>query len=198
MAECKITVVRKKGPETGPVSSFVKDDEVLYRAVWGHLRGCKKCDVNKIMRLYLANRDGKKKRGLTTKTLSDYVFRHARTSFDIDQELVKQFVLRCPDIRVTIDQQNLLTIEEVIRTFALCQHEWLNETGDQQAPEESGFPIHVKNSTKAWSKIGANKWEWVFMGLATLAMTKVVPLEPNEQEMGNLISTAEMARVMEP
>ncbi len=68
-----------KQDTTRNVRGFLKDNDIYYKAVLTHLRGCADCDPEEALREFLKNRDGDKKGGLVSEGLLKMAMRYERT-----------------------------------------------------------------------------------------------------------------------
>lgn len=133
--DCVISVPRdlssngqKRADVVGPVSSFLKDSEIYYRAVWKHSKSCDKCDPAEILRGFLANRDVRH-RGQTTTLLVEMAEKYRRAMPGrVPAELVREYIIRSvTSWNVFEDRVTSLSAEEIVRSHDMYMRAWKEE-----------------------------------------------------------------------
>lgn len=114
--------------KTGPVSSFLKDSEHYYRAVWKHVKECPRCDPAEILRGFLANRDARQ-RGQTSTLLVEMAEKYRRHFKDrIPDDLIREFVIRAATSWEAFeDRVATLSSEEIVRAHDMYVSAWRAE-----------------------------------------------------------------------
>ncbi len=130
--DCEIRVPAGDGglrrDAVGPVSSFLKDSEIYYRAVWKHVKQCRRCDPAEVLRGFLANRDARH-RGQTSALLVTMAEKYRRAMPDrVPAELVREFVIRCASSWEAFeDRVDDLSPEEIVRSHDAYMAAWKSE-----------------------------------------------------------------------
>lgn len=125
--------------KVGPVSSFLKDSDHYYRAVWKHVKGCSRCDPAEVLRGFLANRDVRH-RGETTTLLIEMAEKYRRAMPDrVPAELVREFVVRgvC-SWNAFEDRVGSLSAEEIVRAHDMYLIAWKKEILESVKKEKRG------------------------------------------------------------
>lgn len=80
-------------PFSGPVRTALRHRTKFYNAVFQHLRECKKCDPNNVLRAYLKSRNTPKHKGLISGDLEKLAAKYQH-NFDIDGDIQQEFAKR--------------------------------------------------------------------------------------------------------
>jgi hypothetical protein len=145
---CEIRVPR--GPSSsgqrgadmvGPVSSFLKDSELYYSAVWKHIKVCGRCDPAEILRGFLANRDARH-RGQTSTLLVEMAEKYGRAMPDrVPAGLVREFVIRgMTSWDAFADRVTSLSSDEIVRSHDMYVRAWKREILDSAKKAKKGSP----------------------------------------------------------
>ncbi len=124
----------------GPVSSFLKDSEIYYRAIWKHVRACGRCDPAEVLRGFLANRDARH-HGKTSTILIEMAEKYKRAMPDrVPDELVREYVIRsATSWDVFEDRVTSLSAEEIVRSHDMYMKAWKAEVlEDGKKPRKNG------------------------------------------------------------
>jgi len=133
--DCVISIPRDRSSTgkvrddmVGPVSSFLRDSETYYRAIWKHARMCDRCDPAEILRGFLAKRDARH-RGQTSTILVEMAEKYRRAMPDrVPAELVREFVIRgVTSWDVFAERVTSLSSEEIVRSHDMYMKAWKEE-----------------------------------------------------------------------
>ena len=120
---------RPKHSKTKPVSDFLRDSYVYYRAVFKHLKSCGKCDPQEALEGFLKNRAGKQ-RGLTSGMLVKMAERYRKAFPDrVSEKIVKEFTIRSLNSWSSFElRADGLSEQEIVRAHDIGVEAWKEST----------------------------------------------------------------------
>jgi hypothetical protein len=110
---------KSKGDRTGPVESFLVDNQVLYQAVRKHLRKCKVCDPKEALQAYLDRRRNPKFQGTISRSLIGHAekFRSVfkERGLPVPEDLIAEFKWRVGSPHGLSEFSKVLSPEYLVR-----------------------------------------------------------------------------------
>lgn len=136
--DCKMTVLGSKNggsrqhgateqDRTKTVVDFIVGSEVLYRAVFAHVKDCGKCDPQEVLEAYLSDRKRPKLGGLTSNGLCVLAEKYKKHfPGKVKDETVREFYWRIGTVGGLLENASFLSPEEMISGILVMYRMWLD------------------------------------------------------------------------